>query len=84
VWLSVESDEERYERIGRLPPEVKVQMAMEMTEAMVRVCAEGIKAQNPGISEEELMEKLRERLEWRKRWRKPLPRKVRSLYGNIH
>jgi hypothetical protein len=61
---------EDWERIGRLPPEVKVAMAMDMTESMVRVCAEGIRAQNPGISDEELMEKLRERLEWSKRWRK--------------
>jgi hypothetical protein len=66
----VESDEERYERVGRLPPEVKVMMAIDMTEAMVRVCAEGIKAQYPNISDRELMEKLRERLEWTKRWQK--------------
>lgn len=66
----MESREERYERIGRLPPEVKVNMAMDMTESMVRVCAEGIRVQNPNITEKELMEKLRERLEWSKRWRK--------------
>lgn len=66
----MESDEERYERVGRLPPEVKVMMAIDMTEAMVRVCAEGIKAQYPNITEKELIEKLRERLEWTKRWQK--------------
>ena len=66
----MESDEERLERVGRLPPEVKVMMAIDMTEAMVRVCAEGIKAQNPNIGDKELMEKLRERLEWTKRWQK--------------
>jgi len=66
----VESREERYERVGRLPSEVKVNMAMDMTESMVRVCAEGIKAQYPDITEKELMEKLRKRLEWSKRWRK--------------
>jgi hypothetical protein len=66
----VESRESRYERVGRLPSEVKVNMAMDMTESMVRVCAEGIRAQYPGITEKELMEKLRERLEWSKRWRK--------------
>jgi len=49
---------------------VKVNMAMDMTESMVRVCAEGIKAQYPDITEKELMEKLRERLQWSKRWRK--------------
>jgi hypothetical protein len=48
---------------------VKVNMAIEMTEACVRVCAEGIKAQFSGISDKELMEKLRERLEWTKHCR---------------
>jgi hypothetical protein len=58
------------ERLGRLKPEEKVAIAMDMTDACVRICAEGIKAQCPGISEEELLEKLRERFEWSKRWRK--------------
>jgi hypothetical protein len=58
------------ERLGRLKPEEKVAIAMDMTDACVRICAEGIKAQCPGISEKELLEKLRERLEWSKRWRK--------------
>ncbi|MBX5328607.1 MAG: hypothetical protein QHH18_07485 [Candidatus Bathyarchaeota archaeon] len=66
----MESREERLERVGSLPPDVKVNMAMDMTESMVRVCAEGIRAQYPDITEKELMEKLRERLEWTKRWRK--------------
>jgi hypothetical protein len=50
-----------------LKPEEKLAIAMDMTDACVRICAEGIKAQYPGISEEELLEKLRERLEWSKR-----------------
>ena len=66
----MEADEERLKRVGRLKPEVKVNMAIGMTEACVRVCAEGIKAQFPGISDKELLEKLRERLEWSKRWQK--------------
>ena len=66
----MESRESRYERVGRLPSEGKVNMAMDMTESMVRVCAEGIRARYPDITEKELMEKLRERLEWSKRWRK--------------
>jgi hypothetical protein len=57
------------ERLGRLKPEEKVAIAMDMTDACVRICADGIKAQNPGISEEELIGKLRERLEWIKRKR---------------
>ena len=60
----MESDEERCERLGRLPYEVKVMMAIDMTEAMVRICTEGIKAQNPDMTERELIEKLRERMEW--------------------
>ena len=59
-----------WERLGRLKPEAKVAMMMDMTESMVRVCAEGIRTQNPGISDKELMEKLRKRLEWSKRRRK--------------
>jgi len=62
--------DEDLERVGRLPGEVKVQMTIEMTETVVGVCAEGIKAQNPGITDEELMQKLRERIEWSKRWQK--------------
>lgn len=55
-------------RVGRLKPEAKVNMAIEMTEAMVRVCLDGIKGRNPGMAEEEVMNELRERLEWAKRW----------------
>lgn len=61
---------EDLERLGRLPSEVKVLMAIDMTEAMVRVCAEGIRAQCPDITEGRLLEKLRERLMWRTRWQK--------------
>jgi len=74
----VESREERYERIGRLPPEVKVRMAIEMTDLCVSVCAEGIRAQYPDITEKELLEKLRERLEWSKRYQKS--KRYRQLY----
>ena len=56
-----------WERLGLLKPEEKVQICMEMTDGCVRICAEGIKNQFPGISEEELIVKLRERLEWTKR-----------------
>jgi hypothetical protein len=73
--------EEDWERIGRLKPEVKVAMMMDMTESMVRVCAEGIRAQNPGIGDEELMEKLRERFEWSKRYQKR--KRYRDLFRRI-
>lgn len=55
------------ERVGRLKPEAKVNMAIEMTEAMVRVCLDGIRGRNPGMVEEELMQEMHERLEWAKR-----------------
>lgn len=61
---------EDWERVGWLPLEVKVNMAIDMTEFCVQVCAAGIKAQYPNITEKELIEKLRERIEWSKRWRK--------------
>jgi len=50
------------ERVGRLKSELKVDMAVDMNEVCVRVCAEGIKSQNPNITDEELIEKLQERL----------------------
>ncbi len=62
--------DERWERLGRLKPEEKLAICMDMTDACVRICADGIKTQNPGISEEELIAKLRERMEWSKRHRK--------------
>jgi hypothetical protein len=57
------------ERLGRLKPSEKVAICIDMTDTCVRTCAEGIRQQNPGISEEALIEKLRERLEWTQRHR---------------
>ena len=51
------------ERLGHLKPEEKVLIAMDMTDGCVRVCADGIRQQFPGISGKELIEKLRERLQ---------------------
>jgi len=58
------------ERLGKLRPEKKVNLAICMSDACVRICAEGIKAQCPQITEQEFIKKLRERTEWSKRWRK--------------
>jgi hypothetical protein len=66
----VEADEERLKRVGRLKPEVKVNMAIGMSDVCVRVCADGVRDQNPGIGEEELIDRVRERIEWSKRWQK--------------
>jgi len=54
------------DRLGHLKPEQKVLIAIDMTDGCLRVCADGIKQQFPGISDEELLEKLRERLKWAK------------------
>ena len=57
-------------RLGRLKPEEKVAIAIDMTDACVHVCAAGIRAQCPNISEAELNAKLSKRLEWSKRLHK--------------
>ncbi|MEM2081129.1 MAG: hypothetical protein QXP44_06580 [Candidatus Bathyarchaeia archaeon] len=67
VWCA--SVDGEAERLGRLKPEEKVAICIEMSDFCVRVCEAGIRAQFPGISEEELLEKLRQRLEWAKRHR---------------
>lgn len=77
----MEADEERLERVGRLKPEVKVNMAIGMSDVCVRVCADGVRDQNPGISEEELIELVRERIEWSKRWQKR--KRYRQLFQSI-
>lgn len=58
-----------FERLGRLKPEEKVAVALDMSDACVRVCADGIKARYPSISDEELLDRLHERLLWSKRGR---------------
>jgi hypothetical protein len=58
-----------FERLGRLSPEVKVALALDLSDGCVRVCADGIRALCPGIREEELLARLRERLLWGKRRR---------------
>ncbi len=60
-------DEEEWMKLGHLPAEQKVAVMMDMTSACVRVCADGIRAQNPNINAEELLAKLRERLDFSKR-----------------
>ncbi|MEM2972149.1 MAG: hypothetical protein QW270_07005 [Candidatus Bathyarchaeia archaeon] len=62
--------DEEAKRLGMLPPEEKVLLAVDMSDFVVRVCAEGIKAQFPKVSGEKLLELLIKRLEWSKRLRK--------------
>jgi hypothetical protein len=59
--------EKDHERLGRLKPEVKVALCIDMTDACVQTCAAGIRAQNPSVSDKELVEELRERMDWMKR-----------------
>jgi hypothetical protein len=42
------------ERLERLKPDEKVVIALDMTDACLQICADGIRAQKPGISEEKM------------------------------
>jgi hypothetical protein len=55
--------------VRRLKPEERVNLAIGMSDVCIRVCADGVRDQNPGISEEELIERVRERLMFGKRRR---------------
>ena len=48
--------------VGELKPEEKVSLAIAMTDVCVRVCADAVRDQNPGINEVELIERVRERI----------------------
>lgn len=61
---------EDWERIGRLKPKERVNLAVGIGDVCVRVCADGVRDQNPSISEEELIERVRERLMFSKRMEK--------------
>jgi hypothetical protein len=51
----------------KLKPEERVELAINMTDVCVRICADGIRDKQPTISERELIEQLRERLMFSKR-----------------
>jgi len=46
----------------KLRPEEKVEIAVNMSDVCVRICAEGIRNQNPSVKEERVIEKVRERI----------------------
>ncbi|HDN05564.1 MAG TPA: hypothetical protein ENF90_01050 [Candidatus Bathyarchaeota archaeon] len=48
----------------KLKPEERVNLTVNMSDVCVRVCAEGVMDENPGISEKELIERVRERLKF--------------------
>ena len=50
-----------------LKPEEKVNATIQMTDAMVKICADGIRDQNPSMPEEQLQEELRKRINSQKR-----------------
>jgi hypothetical protein len=72
---------EDWERLGRLKPEERVNLAIGMSDVCIRVCAEGVRAQFPNISNKELMEKLRERFAWSKRYQKR--KRYRDLFQHV-
>jgi len=52
---------------SELKPEEKVNLAIGMTDACVRICADAVRDLNPDLKEEELMERIRERIGFGKR-----------------
>ena len=52
---------------AKLKPEEKVELAISMTDACVRICADGIRDRQPTISDRELIEQVRERIMFAKR-----------------
>jgi len=54
-------------RLKGLKPEEKVNMTIEMTDAIVKICADGIRDQNPEFTEEQLQKELEKRINCQKR-----------------
>jgi hypothetical protein len=54
----------------RLKPEERVDLAVNMSDVCIRVCAEGVRAQYPNIDEERLIKLVRERLMFEKKLRR--------------
>lgn len=44
------------------PPEVKAIIAMDMTDAVTKICADGIRAENPKITDKDLLTEIRKRI----------------------
>ena len=53
--------------LTKLKPEEKVNLAINMTDVCVQICADGIRDQNRKITEAQLREKLRTRMMHQKR-----------------
>jgi hypothetical protein len=52
MWLSIK----------KLKPEEKVNLAINMTDVCVRICADAVREEYPNIEESELIERVRERM----------------------
>ena len=48
--------------LRKLKPLEKVNMAINMTDVCVRICADAVREKYPNISEEELIKRIRERM----------------------
>ena len=73
---------------SELTPEEKVNLAINMTDVCVSICAEGIRDQYPGITKDRLLELRRERIAFgrqlnveSRKWKLFGFRVVRSLLG---
>lgn len=53
--------------LEKLKPEEKVNLAIDMIDVCVCICADAIRDQNDTIKEEELLKRVRERIMYRKR-----------------
>jgi hypothetical protein len=53
--------------VKKLKPEEKVNLAINMTDVVVQICADGVKDENPNITQAQLREKVRERIMYLKR-----------------
>jgi len=61
-YLKIRSHRTLNLSIEDLAPEEKVRRALEISDTVVRVSADGIRAENPSITEEELLQELRIRI----------------------
>jgi len=53
--------------LKKLKPEEKVNLAINMTDVCVRVCADAVREETPNIKEEELIKRVRERMAFGRR-----------------
>jgi hypothetical protein len=52
---------------GELNPEERVNVVIGMTDACIRVCAEGVRHRDRALTDEEVRERIRERIAYARR-----------------